>query len=273
MRLLIRLKAEQDGPVQNRALHTFVTQAMMWAGSIGPALARDVPISYSRLFPFGEIKAGDLQQLIIASPAPEVAQGIARYLSKKRGSRISLGDAQYTLLGHQTISITLQKNRLILRNATPLIVRLPPKCINMFQIPGQSKGPVFWEEGMPVEALTYALTDSLLSRYNRWNGTKLKVETLFAEASLFRSLPAKPSGQKKSGTAPSSLWEFRWSKMNQAQRKILAFGIEAGFGERTGSGYGFMNVIRREETEPLSTAAPGTPGPDHPPETEHPGEE
>jgi CRISPR-associated endoribonuclease Cas6 len=242
---------------------------MMWAGSLGPALARDVPISYSRLFPFKEVKTGDLQQLIIASPAPEVAQGIARYLSQKRGSRIKIGDAQFTLLGHQTFSITLQKNRLILRNATPLIVRLSPKCINQFQIQESSKGPVFWEEGMPAEALTFALTESLLSRYNRWNGTKFKVEMLFAEATLFRSLPAKPSGQKKSGTAPSSLWEFRWSKMNQAQRKVLAFGIEAGFGERTGSGYGFMNVIRKEETHASTARGPGS---DHLPGTEHPEE-
>ncbi len=267
MRLLIRLKAEQDGPVQNRALHTFVTQAMMWAGSLGPALARDVPVSYSRLFPFGEIKTGDLQQLIIASPEPEVAQGIARYLSQQRGARIKIGDAQFTLLGHQVFSITLQKNRLVLRNATPLIVRLSPKCINKFQIPDQSRGPVFWEEGMPEEALTTALTESLLARYNRWNATKLKMETLFAEASLFRSLPAKPSGNKKSGTAPSSLWEFRWSKMNQAQRKVLAFGIEAGFGERTGSGYGFMNVIRKEEKpEPQEQAGAGPQPPAEPPE-------
>lgn len=261
MRLLIRLKAEQDGPVQNRALHTFVTQAMMWAGSLGPALARDVPISYSRLFPFGEIKTGDLQQLIIASPAPEVAQGIARYLTQKRGSHISFGDARFTLLGQQTFSIALQKNRLVLRNATPLIVRLSPKCINTYQIQADTRGPVFWEEGMPTEALTTALTESLLNRYNRWNGTKLKVDPLFAEASLFRSLPAKPSGNKKSGTAPSSLWEFRWTKMNQAQRKVLGFGIEAGLGERTGSGYGFMNVIRKEETPaPIEGGSDTPPG-------------
>lgn len=38
--------------------------------------------------------------------------------------------------------------------------------------------------------------------------------------------------------------EFSWSYLNNVQRWIIEFGLDAGFGERNNMGFGFMNLIR-----------------------------
>jgi len=38
--------------------------------------------------------------------------------------------------------------------------------------------------------------------------------------------------------------EFSWSYLNNVQRWIIEFGLDAGFSERNNMGFGFMNLIR-----------------------------
>jgi CRISPR-associated endoribonuclease Cas6 len=42
------------------------------------------------------------------------------------------------------------------------------------------------------------------------------------------------------------MWEFSWSHMDDAQRRVIEFGMDAGFGERNSMGFGFVN-IRKEK--------------------------
>ena len=48
----------------------------------------------------------------------------------------------------------------------------------------------------------------------------------------------------KSYGAAGSMGEFSWSYLNNVQRWIIEFGLDAGFSERNNMGFGFMNLIR-----------------------------
>ncbi len=47
---------------------------------------------------------------------------------------------------------------------------------------------------------------------------------------------------RKEYKAIGSLWDFMFTRISREQKKVLDFGIDAGFGERNTYGFGFVNV-------------------------------
>ena len=50
----------------------------------------------------------------------------------------------------------------------------------------------------------------------------------------------------RSGRTPSSYWEFGTGRLAAPARRVLAFGVDAGFGERVRQGFGFVNLAKGE---------------------------
>jgi CRISPR-associated endoribonuclease Cas6 len=187
----------------------------------------DVVYSFSNLFPPGDVLPGDRRRLLIASPNPELVRALARRLRQEPVS-FSVRGMQYRVESHDTFSVRIDRSGLHLVTATPILIRVTSP---------EGRGRVFWAPPMPEELFVAALNRDLVHRFNRYHATRMdETQRLIESGTLSRAT--------RSGTTPSSYWEFRVGRLNAPARRILAFSIDAGFGERTGRGFGFINVMR-----------------------------
>jgi CRISPR-associated endoribonuclease Cas6 len=230
MRLLLHLRAlgpADDGPGAGLARFVTLLIARGWRSDL-PGGA-DTVYSFSNLFPPGEVGPGDARRLLIASPNPELVRALARQLRREKGPLRVRGTA-FGLGRHETFEVRVDRADLRLATATPVILRVPS--------PG-GPGLVHWTPELGADAFVAALNRDLVRRYNAYHGSRLDESlTVIADGTLLRAT--------RSGRTPSSYWEFGTGRLAAPARRVLAFGVDAGFGERVRQGFGFVNVAKPE---------------------------
>lgn len=230
MRLLLHLRAvgpADDGP--GAGLARFVSQLLVrgWRSDL-PGGA-DTAYSFSNLFPPGEVLPGEARRLLIASPNPELVRALAKQLRHERDSLRVHGMA-YRIERHETFSVRVDRPDLRLVTATPVLLRVPS--------PGGA-GLVYWEPTLGAEAFVDALNRNLVRRFNAYHAARLDEGLRVIEGgTLLRAT--------RSGRTPSSYWEFGTGRLAAPARRVLAFAVDAGFGERVRQGFGFVNLAKGE---------------------------
>ncbi|MEN6340938.1 MAG: CRISPR-associated endoribonuclease Cas6 [Methanospirillum sp.] len=239
MRLLLHLRAigpSEDGPGAGLARFIQLLIARGWRSDLPGGM--DTVYSFSNLFPPAEIRTGDVRQLLIASPNPELIRALARQLRHERDPLRVRGMA-FRIERHETFSVRVDRPDLRLVTATPVILRVPS--------PGGA-GLVHWTPPLGPEVFIDALNRDLVRRFNTYHGARLDEGTrVIANGTLLRAT--------RSGRTPSSYWEFGTARMAAPARRVLAFAIDAGFGERVRHGFGFVNPAK------ASTAGKNESGP------------
>ncbi len=233
MRLLLHLRAlgpADDGPGAGLARFVLQLLARGWRSDLPGG--GDTVYSFSNLFPPGEVRPGDARRLLIASPNPELIRALARQLRHERDPLRVRGMA-YRVERHETFSVRVDRPGLRLVTATPVLLRVPS--------PG-GHGLVHWTPPLGAEAFVDALNSDLVRRYNAYHAGRLDERVrVIADGTLLRAA--------RSGRTPSSYWELGTGRLAAPARRVLAFAIDAGFGERVRQGFGFVNVARAEEAE------------------------
>lgn len=230
MRLLLHLRAvgpADDSP--GAGLARFVSQLLVrgWRSDL-PGGA-DTAYSFSNLFPPGEVLPGEARKLLIASPNPELVRALAKQLRHERDSLRVHGMA-YRIERHETFSVRVDRPDLRLVTATPVLLRVPS--------PGGA-GLVHWEPTLGTEAFVGALNRDLVRRFNAYHAARLDEGLRVIEGgTLLRAT--------RSGRTPSSYWEFGTGRLAAPARRVLAFAVDAGFGERVRQGFGFVNLAKGE---------------------------
>lgn len=231
MRLLLHLRVlgpDHDGP--GGGLARWITQliARGWRSDL-PGGA-DTIYSYSNIFPRGPASHGDARSLLVASPNPDLIRALARQLRRERDPLRVRGTA-YRVERYESFTVRMDRPGVRLVTATPVLLRVP----KTFGTPG----PVHWSPPLGDETFLDALNLDLVRRYNDYHAARIDETTrVIAEGRLLRS--------SWSRRTPSSSWEFVTGRLAAPARRVLEFGVDAGFGERTRMGFGFMNVIRAE---------------------------
>ena len=84
------------------------------------------PFCFSNIFPFGDMKAGDVRHFLIASPGRAIIESLAQYLTTThRDLPIHLGDCSFSLKGVRIIDIQINQGPVKIICATPILLRLP----------------------------------------------------------------------------------------------------------------------------------------------------
>jgi len=205
---------------------------------------------FSNIFPVGDMKSGDVRNLLISSPDKLFIKFLKDKLNELSNDNklLNIGEMQFKVEAISLIKPKLRRGcRLI--SATPIIIRIPEKNYEKYGIPEKfrKKRYVYWRKEYSFEAFVKQLEENLIKKYNEFYKTNFQIERIF-EIFKFRKGPIINHViiDGKEQILVGSLWEFLFSYLSKEQKKILEFGIDCGFGERNSLGFGFINVMKCE---------------------------
>jgi CRISPR-associated endoribonuclease Cas6 len=254
MRLLLRLIAKNDQKDVSLEYHKLQGYVYSLLAEAGFPLLHDKPgykpFCFSNIFPFGDMKEGDVRHFMIASPGTTIPEHIASYLTTTPSARvIHIGDCAFTLDGVRITNSTPGPGPVRIITATPILLRIPEYNYDVYAIPEEERRPkyVYWRPQISFEAFIKQLTENMVKKYNDSYGTSVGSFPLFQDFIFKKTVHTRYIIDGKSYGVAGSLWEFSWSHMDGMQRKIIEFGLDAGFGERNSFGFGFVNVVKAGE--------------------------
>jgi len=201
---------------------------------------------FSNIFPIGDMKVGDVRNLIISSPDRIFIKFLKDKLSEFIGTNkpLNIGEMQFELESISAIRTRLRRNyRLI--SATPIVIRIPEKNYEKYNIPKRfrKRRYVYWRPEYSFEAFVKQLEENLLKKHNEFYKENFEIERIFEMYKLIKGPVINHAIiNGKEQIFVGSLWEFIFSYLSKEQKKILEFGIDCGFGERNSLGFGFINV-------------------------------
>jgi CRISPR-associated endoribonuclease Cas6 len=159
---------------------------------------------------------------------------------------IHIGEMEFKILRIKLLKPTLLKNCKLI-SATPIIIRIPEKNYEKYSIPKEYRKRrfVYWRPQYSFEAFVKQLEENLIKKYNEFYGENIKVNKLFE---IFKFLKGPIVSHVvingKERLVIGSTWEFKFNFITENQKRVLEFGVDAGFGERNSLGFGFINVVK-----------------------------
>jgi CRISPR-associated endoribonuclease Cas6 len=201
---------------------------------------------FSNIFPIGNVKVGEERNLIISSPDRVFIKLLEEKIRKMMddNAKINIGEYEFEIEDVSTFRVKLRKN-INLVSATPIVVRIPEKNYERYNIPVEfrKRRYVYWRPQYSFEAFLKQLEENLIKKYNEFHKTDFEIESIFEVLKFDKPVVNHVIIKGKEKVIIGSIWQFQFSYLNLEQKKILEFGIDAGFGERNSLGFGFMNVM------------------------------
>ncbi|MDI6886580.1 MAG: CRISPR-associated endoribonuclease Cas6 [archaeon] len=203
--------------------------------------------SFSNIFPIKDMKEDEIANLIIASPNRELISSLEgafhEFSTNRKG--INLGEMSFELVKVKKLETKLKRRDLRVLTATPVIIRIPERNYERYGIPEEERKPryVYWRPKYSFEAFLKQLSENLIKKFSEFYGSELKNYDLFEQFVFRRATATKVVIDGKEYVMVGSMWEFIWSIMDEQQRRVIEFGLDAGFGERSSLGFGFVNRV------------------------------
>jgi len=250
MRLLLRLRSKNDQKDVTLEYHKLQGYVYNLLKESGFPLLHDKkgykPFSFSNIFPFGDMKEGDLRHFMIASPGNSIIERVAQNLQKSGQEPIHIGDCAFDLDSWKILNSSLPKGPVRLLTGTPILLRIPEYNYDLYAVPEEERRAryVYWRPQISFEAFIRQLSENLIKKYNESYGTSIGGVPIFQEFLFKKTVHTRYIIEGRSYGAAGSMWEFSWSHMDDVQRRVIEFGLDAGFGERNSMGFGFVNVVR-----------------------------
>jgi CRISPR-associated endoribonuclease Cas6 len=259
MRLLITFqatKAQAYEPMYHHKLQGFIYGLLR---DVGFGMVHDREgykfFSFSNIFPIRDMGEGDFVKLIIASPNKELIASLEGPLQEisARASLINIGEMSFNVVNVKKLEIKLKRGDLRLITATTVIIRIPERNYERYGIPEDERKHryVYWRPKYSFEAFLKQLSENLIKKFNDFYGTQLENHELFEQFMFRRPTATKVVIDGREYDLVGSMWEFTWSYIDNQQRRVIEFGLDAGFGERNSLGFGFVNKIRSERENSL----------------------
>ncbi len=251
MRLLVTLKAAKAQGYESLYHHKLqgCIYELLRASGFGTVHEKEGYkfFCFSNIFPIGDMHEGDRAKLLIASPNTALIaslEGTLRAIAASE-TRVHIGEMSFDLLDIKRVEIKLEARTLRVLTATPVIIRIPERNYDRYEIPESERKQryVYWRPKYSFEAFLKQLSENLIKKYNEFHGTELDTSDLFEQFVFRRPTATKVVIEGREYVLVGSMWEFIWSSLTKLQRTLLAFGLDAGFGERSSMGFGFVNKV------------------------------
>jgi CRISPR-associated endoribonuclease Cas6 len=200
----------------------------------------------SNVFPAKDLVKGDERHLLISSPDAEFVTLLA---SKFRGlPRVRVGTMHFRVRSIQVLEHRLPDVGMKLITGTPVVVRIPQKRLAEYGIvPPKAYDYVYWRSAYSLTAFAKQVEENLVKKYHEFGGTPVaeaEVLPLLQQLRFRKQVSTRLHFDAGDQVVIGSAWEFGFSAVNEAQRRLLEFGFDAGFGEMNSKGFGFMNVLK-----------------------------
>ncbi|MEM4915538.1 MAG: CRISPR-associated endoribonuclease Cas6, partial [Nanopusillaceae archaeon] len=143
------------------------------------------------------------------------------------------------------IKTKLKKNTTLI-NATPIVIRIPERNYEKYNIPEEyrKRRYVYWRPIFSFEAFIKQLEENLFKKYKEFYKVEVEEFPIFEQLEFKKEVCNHVIINGIEHKVIGSIWEFVFSYLDKEQKKILEFGIDCGFGERNSLGFGFINAIR-----------------------------
>ncbi|MCK4736556.1 MAG: CRISPR-associated endoribonuclease Cas6 [Methanophagales archaeon] len=257
MRLLINLRAAKNQGYESlyhHKLQGFVYGLLRDSGFGGLHDKRGYKFfCFSNIFPIKDMNAAEAFNLIISAPNAELISSVEGALENiladaegnGRDTNVNIGEMSFEVVGFKKLETKLKRKNLRVLTATSVIIRIPERNYERYGIPEDERKAryVYWRPKYSFEAFLKQLSENLIKKFNDFYGTKLREYELFEQFMFRRTTATKVVIDGKEYVMVGSMWEFVWSYMDEMQRRVIEFGLDAGFGERNSLGFGFVNKI------------------------------
>jgi len=195
--------------------------------------------SFSSIFPMKTGK-GDERNIIVASPNEKFIDIISGKLNERKNELLHIGEYEFELVGVKKIKVKLG-NKAEFITGTPIVIRIPKENYEKYGI-SEEYDSVYWKKKHSFEAFIKQLEDNLYKKYNFFHNTKVNETPVFEQFIFKKSVVNHVVKAGMEHKVFGSLWEFKFNSLSGGQKKVLEFGIDAGFGELNSLGFGFMNA-------------------------------
>lgn len=266
MRLMVDLRARADAAYQT-SYHNKL-RGRLWHALQETRFGEEhgdgepMGLSFSNIFPWGEITEDDERTLLVASPREELLAAIAEDLQSDR--EFNVGEMVFTVDGLTPIEVDVgePETRGVVETATGVVVRLYERHRDEYGIDGEyGNSPTYWRPRFTIEPFRDAIVENLQRKHERFAPEYVpgpaEVDSDLFEGYEFLKTYAVPTTVTEGVELDLvvSKWRFDYRVRDDTHRKHLNLALNTGIGGRNGLGFGFVNVVER--TRPGETELGG----------------
>ena len=260
MRLLIRLRAQADAAYQNDYHHKL--RGRLWKGLRGTEhddlhdAERPIGLSFSNVFPWGDIEEGDERSVLVASTDRDLLASVADGLVTDR--EFNVGEMPFRVDEVTTVAPDVGEpgTRGTLETGTGVLVRIPPWKADEYGIDDEGDEATFWQPEHSLGPFKTQLENNLDQKHDLFcddhlPGPSDREGDLFDEYDLLKTfaVPVEVT-QGVEMTYVLSKWRFGYRVRDDHHRRHLNLALDAGIGERNALGLGFLNVQKGSKRPP-----------------------
>ncbi|WP_423751747.1 CRISPR-associated endoribonuclease Cas6 [Salinirarus marinus] len=266
MRLMVDLSARADATYQNNYHNKL--RGRLWRSLQGTRFeeehgdGRPMGLSFSNVFPWGELSEGDERTLLVASPREELLAAIAENLQADR--EFNVGEMPFEVDGLTPVDVDVGEpgTRGVVETSTGVVVRLYERHRDEYGIDGDhGDTPTYWRPEYTIEPFRDAITENLQRKHERFAPEYVPgpddVESDLFDGYEFLKTYALPTTVTEGVELELvvSKWRFDYRVRDDTHRRHLNLALDTGIGGRNGLGFGFVNVVDR--TRPGETELEG----------------
>ncbi|WP_049972557.1 CRISPR-associated endoribonuclease Cas6 [Haladaptatus cibarius] len=260
MRLLVDLVAQADAAPDTN-YHDKI-RGRIWRSLRGTKFddehgnGKPLGFSYSNIFPWGSMTAGDKRQFLLASTREDLLAAIAKDFRDNR--EFNIGDRPFEIEDLRALDVDVGEpgTRGVIETATGVVVRLYDHHREEYGIDGEGHDgtPTYWQPEHTIEPFRDAIVDNLQEKHDRF-APEYRPGPAEVDGSLFEgydflktyALPVTVTTGTEIEIVVSK-WRFDYRVRNDTHRHHLNLALNTGIGGRNGLGFGFVNIV--EKTTP-----------------------
>ncbi|REA02045.1 CRISPR-associated protein Cas6 [Haloferax sp. Atlit-6N] len=214
-----------------------------------------VGLSFSNIFPWGELTAGDRRKLRIASPDRAVLDTLAEALMTT--DRLTVGDMEFDVddISVHAPDVGEPGSRGYLETATGVVCRLSPSLLSDHDLTAtrtaaDDASPTFWRPAHGLEPFRAVLAQSLTQSHQRFGATETYDIPITGDIfdsfepikdGVTYALPFEPTAGVEL-TYILSKWRLGYRVRDDTHRYLLNLALDCGIGQRREHGFGFVNT-------------------------------
>ena len=211
--------------------------------------------SYSNPFPPKDMEEGDQRKLMVASVSEELLAHVAADLLEDRDFNIKQMPFRVTDISEFTLDVGEPGSTGTISCGTGLFIRIPHWDLDRYDME-HPKGenadtPVYWRPEHGVHIVRDQLERALEYKWNLY-GEQYYPSPAETDHQLFEEYDYIKNFALPINVDPShehefilSKWRFKYRVRDEAHRKHLNLALNLGLGERTGMGFGFINIDKK----------------------------
>jgi len=201
---------------------------------------------FSNIFPIGDIKRGNIRNLIISSPNREFIEIVFDRLQKMsdNGTFRRIGTAEFSILDATVIEEKNLTRSVSLISGTPIVIRIQKERYGEYNLNPPKPYPyLYWRSTYPLEVFIKQLEDNLRKKYVEFFHDEVPEEPVFQRITFLKQVSNKVIVNREAHVVIGSVWKFGFDSLDSLKSELIRFGMDSGLGERNSLGFGFMNLL------------------------------